>query len=88
MADQLTLFTTGTPNKKRTPVKPLGYVARPGTGPNGESCRGCQHLQFQIGELGRFRPRCELTRAHWTGSRITEIDPDSPACAKWQRRDV
>ena len=64
MADQLTLFTTGTPNKKRTPVKPLGYVARPGTGPNGESCRGCQHLQFHHFDLYYVAPTTERNLDH------------------------
>lgn len=65
-------------------VEPRGYAARPGGGPEGETCRTCRH---RAGLLGRFA-KCRLARAKWTNSRSSDILLRAPACEKWEGRDA
>jgi len=59
-----------------------GYAATPGSGPQGETCRGCEHYAVR---LERYR-KCRLMRDEWTGGAATDIKASSPACAKWEAK--
>lgn len=65
-------------------VTPGGYAARPGTGPEGESCKTCAHCVLRSGTKGRYY-KCALMRAEWTGGRGSDVAYRSPACAKWEQ---
>lgn len=60
------------------------YADVPGTGPAGETCKGCQHYFRK--EMGSVYRKCELTRAAWTGGPGTDILASAPACSKWEKR--
>lgn len=60
-------------------VEPRGYAAPPGTGPEGENCRGCEHYTHQGGVAGNY-PKCAKNRARWTGGRGSDILASAPAC--------
>ncbi len=67
---------------KRKEPTPSGYAARPGTGPEGETCRTCKHLVRR--HYARVYLKCGLTEAAWTGGRKTDVLARSPSCAKWE----
>lgn len=58
-----------------------GYAARPGTGPQGETCGSCAHCCVK--SRTRTYYKCELVMANWTASRGSDVLLRSPACAKW-----
>lgn len=62
-----------------------GHVARPGSGPAGESCGTCRHL-CRIKHAKTYL-KCGLVRHAWTASPKTDIRAKSPACQLWERRD-
>ena len=64
-------------------VRQRGYAAMPGTGPAGETCATCKNC-------ARFRKwaKCRLIERKWTGGRATDVLMRSPACSRWERRDV
>lgn len=59
---------------------PQGYIAPPGTGPNGETCKTCRHL-FR-NRMAKTYLKCDLT--NWTRGRKTDVLAGSPACSKWE----
>lgn len=63
-------------------VRPSGYAAIPGTGPEGETCRSCKHI-VRRRNANVYR-KCGLMRAHWTGGGKTDILAKSPACSRWE----
>jgi hypothetical protein len=65
-------------------IEPRGYAAKPGTGPEGESCKSCRH-SIHAGTGGKRFPKCELMLACWTSSRRTDILMGAAACSKWER---
>ena len=67
------------PAKKKT-----GYAATPGTGPQGETCKTCQHL-YRKRMAGTYL-KCSLMEAVWTGGGATDVKAGSPACARWEIR--
>lgn len=67
--------------KRKEPV-PAGYAARPGSGPENETCGSCKHHARK--RLARTYHKCGLLRAIWTGGGKTDIRVRSPACAKWE----
>ena len=71
----------GQPRKRKDPT-PAGYAWRPGTGPEGETCKTCAH--HVIKRLGGTYHKCEIIRAKWTGGRKTDILVWSPACKFWE----
>jgi hypothetical protein len=70
--------------KRRQYAIPRGYAARPGTGPEGETCKTCRHY-FRKERYPRAYRKCALTK--WTRGPKTDIKASSPACAKWETRD-
>ena len=60
-----------------------GYPAPPGTGPEGETCKTCEHKTTKPGVAGRYL-KCELMYEHWTGGAGTDIKAGSPACRNWE----
>lgn len=62
-------------------VQPRGYFYHPGTGPQGETCKSCEHnVRFS-----RWH-KCDLNRARWTSGRASDILVNAPACKYWQPR--
>ena len=72
----------GTPQKRKTP-KANGYAARPGSGPQGETCGTCQHLVRVAGGNKSYR-KCGFARAKWTHGPGSDIQSRAPACLMWQ----
>lgn len=69
-------------------VRPSGYAARPGTGPEGERCSTCRHCVFRVGTRGSRYYKCRLMEGRWTAGRGSDIAYRSPACHLWQRGDA
>ena len=70
--------------RKGGPGKARGYAAPPGSGPKGETCRGCKHLGHVQPNLRKFY-KCRLTK--WTGGKASDVLINSPACLAWEKRD-
>lgn len=70
------------PKKGRGSTKPRGYAAKPGTGPEGETCGSCRYKYAK--ELAKTYLKCLLNYAAWTGGGKTDIRASAPACAKWK----
>lgn len=68
---------------KRKDPTPAGYVAEPGTGPEGERCGTCRHLT-RTSTTAKEYLKCGLNSARWTGGRKTDVLSRSPACRKWE----
>jgi hypothetical protein len=58
------------------------YAAQPGTGPEGESCRTCEHSYAR--QFTKNYWKCGLVPA--TGGPGTDIRLKSAACEKWEPR--
>ncbi|SMF96170.1 hypothetical protein SAMN02949497_3555 [Methylomagnum ishizawai] len=77
-----------TPTPIHTPAPPGrgytgGYAARPGTGPQGATCRQCQHYALVEGHIRWYR-KCGLMKERWTHGKGSDIKARSPACAKFE----
>jgi hypothetical protein len=59
--------------------KPSGYAYFPGTGPEGETCGSCRHI-----ERHRRWAKCGLYPTP-TAGRGTDIHVRSPACKRWEK---
>jgi hypothetical protein len=59
------------------------YAARPGTGPEGETCGSCKHIFHN--RLAKTYLKCSLMRGKWTGGGGTDIKSRAPACSKWEK---
>lgn len=68
---------------RRKPTKPNGYAGTPGRGPDGETCRSCDHKRSTGSSTARAYWKCGLMHAHWTGGPGTDIRMRSPACQFW-----
>lgn len=66
-------------------VKPNGYAARPGSGPEGETCKTCQHLTYR--RFTKSHPKCGLNQANWTNGRGSDVLVRSPACQLWEAKE-
>jgi len=73
--------STPAERRKRKEPKPSGHVARPGSGPAGETCGSCEHL-FR-NKMAKTYLKCELASAIWTGGRKSDVRAKDAACAKW-----
>ena len=60
-----------------------GYAARPGTGPEGETCGSCANCRLRTSRGGRRYHKCQLLYGAWTNGRATDVLISSPACEKW-----
>lgn len=76
------LLSAGIP-EKRKPTAKNGYAAQPGTGPEGKTCRDCEHKRSMGNYGGKRFIKCELRRATWTHGEGTDILARSPACSKF-----
>jgi hypothetical protein len=70
--------------KKRTNTKAKGYADRPGTGPQGETCKSCHHVYPNEMRSGRVFWKCSLMKHCWTGGRGSDVLVNSPACKRWE----
>lgn len=75
--------TTGAP-KKRKETRPQGYAARPGSGPAGETCKSCRHLE-RVHYAKTYR-KCGLNKANWTHGPGSDVLAGSPACQLWEAK--
>lgn len=66
---------------KKTCV-PRGYMARPGTGPEGETCKTCKFIA-RI-KYSKTYLKCGLNHRKWTHGPGSDIRAGSPACQWWQ----
>lgn len=84
--DLLKLDRALTPQeRKRLKVtSKAGHAAPPGTGPQGETCRSCQHLERMRYAKTYFK--CALNKAKWTHGSKTDIKAGDPSCQKWERK--
>ena len=77
---------TDTPRARTRPPKKTGYAARPGTGPEGETCKTCEHY-VRVSYHGKLWRKCFLMRRFWTHGPGTDIKAGSPACRKWAQKE-
>lgn len=77
----------GFPSARKPTVK-KGYAAQPGTGPEGETCKTCQHKVTCGNYGGKHYIKCQLREATWTNGEGTDILARSPACSKWEKKHV
>lgn len=73
------------PKRGKHYVQPRGYVAMPGTGPEGETCKTCRHLCRK--QMSKVYLKCGLNSARWTGGRGSDVLSRSPACKLWEKND-
>lgn len=71
---------TAKPKTKKT-----GHAWRPGTGPEGETCKSCKHLVRK--SMSKVYLKCGLMAAHWTGGAGTDVRASDPACREWTAPD-
>lgn len=87
--DQTDLFLLDrclTPAERRrlqakTRAKKGGHAAPPGTGPEGETCKTCDHLARK--RMSKTYLKCGLMQALWTGGGGTDVRAGDPACKRW-----
>ena len=63
-------------------VPKRGHAARPGSGPEGETCGSCAH--YTLRQMSKTYRKCGLTKATWTGGPGSDIRAKDPACSKWE----
>ncbi len=69
---------------KRKTTRPNGYAAAPGSGPEGMTCRQCDHYIIKYTQAGYTRPKCGKNRGRWTNGRASDIKVSSPACSQFE----
>lgn len=67
------------------PAEAKGYAAKPGTGPEGETCKSCRHLRRH--RMAKTYLKCALMAAHWTSGPGSDVRAGSPACVRWEEAD-
>lgn len=71
---------------RRKPTVKKGYAAMPGTGPEGETCKTCEHCKrFGGPGGGKHFIKCNLMKRAWTSGEGTDILARSPACRNWEK---
>ena len=69
---------------RKKPRTPRGYAALPGTGPDGETCKSCEHIvRLAYGKVYR---KCGLMEHIWTGGPRSDILAGAPACRRWEAK--
>jgi hypothetical protein len=69
----------------RKPTAKNGYAAPPGTGPAGETCKGCAHKRSMGNYGSKHFIKCELRRSTWTHGEGTDILASAAACSQFER---
>ena len=64
-------------------TQPRGYAAQPSSGPDGMTCRKCDHYIIRYTAAGYTHPKCGLMRHIWTNGRASDIKVSAPACSKF-----
>jgi hypothetical protein len=80
MSEPLMLLPASALRSTTTPKR--GHAARPGTGPEGETCGSCKHLARR--QMSKAYIKCGLTKATWTGGPGSDIRAKDPACSRWE----
>ena len=73
-------FYKGAPERAKQKVKKNGYAATPGTGPDGETCKTCDHKTYH--ETAKRYYKCDLV--NWSHGKGTDVLLRSPACLRWE----
>lgn len=83
---QAELFEVGPriPLPKLTRLGKQPTPAPIGSGPEGETCRSCQHKVATGNSDRRVYLKCELMRKCWTHGPGTDIRAGWPACSHWE----
>ena len=68
------------PPKKTGQAK--GYAAKPGTGPEGETCGTCKFIRTK--DMAKRYHKCWHNRHNWTSGPGSDIRVRSPACGMWR----
>ena len=69
--------------RRRAYAIPRGHVMPSGTGPAGETCGSCRHLERVQPGVNIFR-KCGLNRAAWTHGPKSDVRARDAACSKWE----
>lgn len=69
---------------RHTP-KPKGYAKPPGSGPAGETCKGCKHYRVVESRARKTFRKCGRLESHWTHGPGTDILAKSAACSLWEK---
>jgi hypothetical protein len=75
--------------KKLNPRKSTranGYAKRPGSGPQGETCKSCAHIRRIRSGSGKGFRKCGRMEAHWTRGPGSDILASAPACSLWEAK--
>lgn len=67
-------------------TRPKGYADRPGTGPAGETCRGCR-FYARVHTGANYYRKCLVVMHRWTHGPGTDIKASSPACSFWKPKE-
>lgn len=70
---------------RRLPTPKKGHAARPGSGPEGETCGTCRNLHRN--RMAKTYLKCGLMRAHWTGGAGTDVRARDAACSQWTAKE-
>jgi len=84
MGDQQELMVLP-PSAARKLSRKHGHAALPGTGPDGETCKTCRHLEHR--QFAGVYLKCWLMRAYWTRGEGTDVRAADAACRRWEARD-
>lgn len=87
MAKQITFTMVGGQYVEVTPrgknyVEKRGYAEPPGTGPSGETCKTCKHIERH--RYAKTYLKCGQARHKHTGGPASDILAGSPACRLWE----
>lgn len=58
------------------------HPAKPGTGPEGETCKSCKHLYRKL--MSKAYLKCGLACHAWTGGAGSDVRAGDAACSKWE----
>lgn len=72
----------GNPKQYVGKGKANGYYSLPGSGPEGETCRTCNHY-VRIHHARVYR-KCLKNEAKWTKGKGSDILASAPACSGWE----
>lgn len=62
-----------------------GHFARPGTGPEGETCGTCRHYTVKSGDTSKPYRKCGKALAKWTRGPGSDIRKKDPSCHGWEK---